>query len=133
MQSLANGNSIHNDYELDTRSKTIIKNYRGLSPNYRRERWTYVHLIRRSANHSIIYLRPIFGLQKISHCHVTRNNTTFGLPSGYRKISHLRVLSIHTNYGLATRRKIPTIATYLEIIIFCYLVKCHVNMCLKNN
>ena len=33
-----------------------IKNYRGLSPNYRGERWAYVHLIRGAANHPIIYL-----------------------------------------------------------------------------
>ena len=31
-----------------------IKNYRGLSPNYRGRRWAHVHLIKGSANHSII-------------------------------------------------------------------------------
>ena len=31
-----------------------IKNYRGQSPNYRRKRWVYVHLIRGAANHPII-------------------------------------------------------------------------------
>ena len=30
-----------------------IKNYRGISPNYRGKRWAYVHLIRGSANHPI--------------------------------------------------------------------------------
>ena len=35
---------------------------RGLSPNYRGERWAYVHRIRGAANHPIIYLRPTFGL-----------------------------------------------------------------------
>ena len=30
-----------------------IKNYRGLSPNYRRKRWAYVHFIRGAANHPI--------------------------------------------------------------------------------
>ena len=39
-----------------------IKNYRGLSPNYREERWAYVHLMRGAANHPIIYLRSTFGL-----------------------------------------------------------------------
>ena len=31
-----------------------IKNYGGLSPNYRGKRWAYVNLIRGAANHSII-------------------------------------------------------------------------------
>ena len=39
-----------------------IKNYRGLSPNNRRKRRAYVHLIRGAANYPIIYLRPTFGL-----------------------------------------------------------------------
>ena len=34
-----------------------IKNYRGLSPNYRGKRWVYVHFIRGAANPPIIYLR----------------------------------------------------------------------------
>ena len=32
-----------------------IKNYRRLSPNYRGERWAYVHFIGGAANYSIIY------------------------------------------------------------------------------
>ena len=39
-----------------------IKNYRKLSPNYKRERWAYVPLIRGAADSSIIYLPPTFGL-----------------------------------------------------------------------
>ena len=39
-----------------------IKNYRGLSPNYRGERWAYVHLIREAANLLITYLWPAFCL-----------------------------------------------------------------------
>ena len=31
-----------------------MKNYRGLSPNYRGKRWAYVHLIEGSANYPII-------------------------------------------------------------------------------
>ena len=47
-------------YSIDTNPHAAlyypIKNYRGLSPNYRGERWAYVHLIRGAANHPIIYL-----------------------------------------------------------------------------
>ena len=32
-----------------------IKNYRGLSPNYRGKRWAYVHFIGGAANYPIIY------------------------------------------------------------------------------
>ena len=32
-----------------------IKNYRGLSPNYRGQRWAYVHFIGGAANYPIIY------------------------------------------------------------------------------
>ena len=32
-----------------------IKNYRGLSPNYREKRWAYVHFIGGAANYPIIY------------------------------------------------------------------------------
>ena len=32
-----------------------IKNYRGLSPNYREERWMYVHFIGGAANYPLIY------------------------------------------------------------------------------
>ena len=39
-----------------------IKNYRGLSPNYRGERWAYVDFIGESAKHPVNYLRPTFGL-----------------------------------------------------------------------
>ena len=39
-----------------------IKNYRGLSPNYREERWAHVCFIRGAANHPIIYLRSTFDL-----------------------------------------------------------------------
>ena len=39
-----------------------MKNYRGLSPNYRGKRWAYVHRIKRTANPPIIYLQPTFGL-----------------------------------------------------------------------
>ena len=39
-----------------------IKNYRGLSPNYRGERWAYVHFIGGAANYPIIYPEPPLGL-----------------------------------------------------------------------
>ena len=39
-----------------------IKNYRGLSPNYRGERWAYVHFLGGAANYPIIYPLPTFGL-----------------------------------------------------------------------
>ena len=39
-----------------------IKNYRGLSPNYRGQRWAYVHFIGGAANYPIIYPYPTFGL-----------------------------------------------------------------------
>ena len=32
-----------------------IKNYRGLSPNYRGQRWAFVHFIGGAANYPIIY------------------------------------------------------------------------------
>ena len=47
---------------LDESKVHPIKNYRGLSQNYRGKRWAYVHLIRGAASYPIIYLRTNFCL-----------------------------------------------------------------------
>ena len=47
------------DYQ---KSHYAIKKYRGLSSNYRGERWAYVYLFRGAANYRVIYLLPTFDL-----------------------------------------------------------------------